>query len=122
MTSRRTRTRRPAGAAVLGSVSALTAPVSAAAGSHSERAHGGAVVSVEQVADLQRRKWPGNSTERSTVLIVQRNPQDKGFAPQPEPWRIEQNYGILILHRRLVRDYDRGGASLSTEAEPEPET
>ncbi|GHH43482.1 hypothetical protein GCM10018773_29590 [Streptomyces candidus] len=41
-----------AGAAVLGSVSALVAPVSAATGSHGERVRGGALVSVEQAADL----------------------------------------------------------------------
>ncbi|MET8103053.1 hypothetical protein ABZV29_42710 [Streptomyces sp. NPDC005236] len=39
------------------------------------------------------------------VEIVERNPQDKGFVPQPQRWRVEQTYGILILHRRLVRDY-----------------
>jgi transposase len=41
------------------------------------------------------------------VEIVERNPQDKGFVPQPKRWRVEQTYGILILHRRLVRDYER---------------
>lgn len=41
------------------------------------------------------------------VEIVERNPQDKGFVPQPILWRVEQTYGILILHRRLVRDYER---------------
>lgn len=39
------------------------------------------------------------------VEIVARNPQDKGFVPQPKRWRVEQTYGILIVHRRLVRDY-----------------
>ncbi|ANP52190.1 hypothetical protein J2Z21_009472 [Streptomyces griseochromogenes] len=39
------------------------------------------------------------------VEIVERNPQDKGFVPQPKRWRVEQTYGILIPHRRLVRDY-----------------
>jgi len=40
------------------------------------------------------------------VEIVERNPQVKGFVPQPKRWRVEQTYGILILHRRLVRDYE----------------
>lgn len=40
------------------------------------------------------------------VEIVKRNPHDKGFVPQPKRWRVEQTYGILILHRRLVRDYE----------------
>lgn len=40
------------------------------------------------------------------VEIVQRNPQDKGFVPQPIRWRVEQTLGTLMLHRRLVRDYE----------------
>lgn len=59
MTSRRTRIRILTGAAALGSVSALVAPVSAAAGSHSERAQGGAIVSVEQAADLTAEEVAG---------------------------------------------------------------
>ncbi|MBB5130310.1 hypothetical protein FHS32_007109 [Streptomyces albaduncus] len=47
------------------------------------------------------------------VEIVQRNPQDKGFVPQPKRWRVEQTYGILILHRRLVRDYEHRPSSAS---------
>lgn len=45
------------------------------------------------------------------VEIVARNPQDKGFVPQPKRWRVEQTYGILILHRRLVRDYEHSPSS-----------
>jgi transposase len=45
------------------------------------------------------------------VEIVERNPQDKGFVPQPKRWRVEQTYGILILHRRLVRDYEHHPSS-----------
>ncbi|MCX5584036.1 IS5 family transposase [Streptomyces erythrochromogenes] len=45
------------------------------------------------------------------VETVQRNPQEKGFVPQPKRWRVEQTYGILILHRRLVRDYEHRPAS-----------
>ncbi|MEV6247183.1 IS5 family transposase [Streptomyces sp. NPDC051742] len=45
------------------------------------------------------------------VEIVKRNPQDTGFVPQPKRWRVEQTYGILILHRRLVRDYEHHPAS-----------
>jgi transposase len=40
------------------------------------------------------------------VEIVERNPQEAGFVPQPKRWRVEQTYGVLILHRRLVRDYE----------------
>ncbi|MEU5537239.1 IS5 family transposase [Streptomyces sp. NPDC020362] len=45
------------------------------------------------------------------VEIVERNPQDKGFVPQSKRWRVEQTYGILILHRRLVRDYEHRPSS-----------
>ncbi len=31
--------------------------------------------------------------------------------PQPKQWRVEQTYGILILHRRLVRDYEHRPSS-----------
>ncbi|GGZ41826.1 DDE transposase [Streptomyces poonensis] len=45
------------------------------------------------------------------VEIVARDPQVKGFVPQPKRWRVEQTYGILILHRRLVRDYEHHPSS-----------
>ncbi|MFF4805496.1 IS5 family transposase [Streptomyces sp. NPDC001351] len=45
------------------------------------------------------------------VEIVKRNPGHRGFLPQPKRWRVEQTYGILILHRRLVRDYEHHTAS-----------
>ncbi|MEU6095048.1 transposase [Streptomyces sp. NPDC047079] len=37
--------------------------------------------------------------------IVERNPREVGFAPQPIRWR-EQTLGTLMLQRRLVRDYE----------------
>ncbi|MET8339578.1 IS5 family transposase [Streptosporangium canum] len=40
------------------------------------------------------------------VEIVERNPADRGFVPQPTRWIVEQTYGVLMLHRRLVRDYE----------------
>ncbi|MEV0695164.1 IS5 family transposase [Streptomyces sp. NPDC050388] len=45
------------------------------------------------------------------VEIVERNPEETGFVPQSKRWRVEQTYGILILHRRLVRDYEHRPAS-----------
>ena len=45
------------------------------------------------------------------VEIVQRNPAEHGFVPQPIRWRVEQTLGTLILHRRLVRDYESTPAS-----------
>ncbi|MEU1827203.1 lipase family protein [Streptomyces abikoensis] len=58
MTSRRMRVRVLTGAALLGSVPALVAPASAA-GTHGGQAQGGAVVSVEQVADLTEQDVVG---------------------------------------------------------------
>lgn len=40
------------------------------------------------------------------VEVVERNPKDKGFVPQPKRWVVERAYGILMLYRRLVRDYE----------------
>jgi transposase len=45
------------------------------------------------------------------VQTVGRNPADKGFVPQPKRWVVERAYGILALHRRLVRDYEHRLAS-----------
>ncbi|MEH0509407.1 IS5 family transposase [Streptomyces sp. B21-106] len=45
------------------------------------------------------------------VEIVQRNPGDTGFVPQPKRWVVEQVNGILMLYRRLVRDYEHRPAS-----------
>ncbi|WP_281155551.1 IS5 family transposase [Streptomyces sp. HYC2] len=40
------------------------------------------------------------------VEIVERNPKQTGFVPQARRWVVERAYGILMLHRRLVRDYE----------------
>ncbi|MFC4114306.1 IS5 family transposase [Nonomuraea zeae] len=45
------------------------------------------------------------------VEIVERNPASKGFVPQRTRWVVEQTYGILMFHRRLVRDYEHLPAS-----------
>ncbi|MEW2050795.1 IS5 family transposase [Streptomyces sp. NPDC005476] len=45
------------------------------------------------------------------VEVVERNPADTGFVPQPKRWVVEQTNGILMLHRRLVRDYEHRPAS-----------
>ncbi|WP_371583958.1 hypothetical protein [Streptomyces sp. NBC_01314] len=39
--------------------------------------------------------------------IVERNPAQTGFVPIAKRWIVECAYGILLLHRRLVRDYER---------------
>ncbi len=35
------------------------------------------------------------------VQVVERNPADRGFVPQPKRWVVEQTFGILSFHRRL---------------------
>jgi transposase len=45
------------------------------------------------------------------VEVVERNPADRGFVPQPKRWVVEQTFGILSFHRRLVRDYEHRLAS-----------
>ncbi len=43
--------------------------------------------------------------------MVPRNPGQAGFVPQPKRWVVEQVNGIMMLHRRLVRDYEHRPAS-----------
>lgn len=45
------------------------------------------------------------------VEVVKRNPGDTGFVPQPKGWVVEQTNGVLMLYRRLVRDYEHRPAS-----------
>ncbi|MFD7533519.1 IS5 family transposase [Streptomyces sp. NPDC059849] len=45
------------------------------------------------------------------VETVKRNAGDTGFVPQVKRWVVEQTNGILMLHRRLVRDYEHQPAS-----------
>ncbi|WP_369395506.1 hypothetical protein AB5J72_47715 [Streptomyces sp. CG1] len=45
------------------------------------------------------------------VGVVERNPAETGFVPQHKRWMVEQTNGILMLRRRLVRDYEDRPAS-----------
>ncbi|WBP84592.1 IS5 family transposase [Kitasatospora cathayae] len=45
------------------------------------------------------------------VEIVQREPGERGFTPEPKRWVVEQTLGTLMLHRRLARDYEAKPAS-----------
>lgn len=38
--------------------------------------------------------------------ITTRTPGTRGFIPIPKRWAVERTYGWLMLHRRLVRDYE----------------
>jgi hypothetical protein len=38
--------------------------------------------------------------------VVSKDPDQKGFRPQPKRWAVEPTLGWLVLHRRRVRDYE----------------
>jgi transposase len=40
------------------------------------------------------------------VEVVNKDPNQRGFKPQPKRWAVERTFGWLMLHRRLVRDYE----------------
>ncbi|WP_425566897.1 transposase [Sphaerisporangium flaviroseum] len=40
------------------------------------------------------------------VEVVRRDPATSGFTALPRRWVIERTFGWLMLHRRLVRDYE----------------
>lgn len=45
------------------------------------------------------------------VEIVGRPAGARGFTPLPKRWVVERTFGILMLHRRLARDYEARPAS-----------
>ncbi|WP_223166523.1 transposase [Nonomuraea sp. SYSU D8015] len=56
------------------------------------------------------------ATHGIDVKTVERNPADTGFVPQPKRWVVEQTYGTLALHRRLVRDHEHHPSSSESRA------
>jgi transposase len=40
------------------------------------------------------------------VQVVTKDPQQRGFKPQRKRWAVERTFGWLMMHRRLVRDYE----------------
>ncbi len=40
------------------------------------------------------------------VEVVSKEPNQRGFKPQPKRWAVERTFGWLMLHRRLTRDYE----------------
>jgi transposase len=48
-----------------------------------------------------------HAAEHGITFEVVRRPEDqKGFAVLPRRWVVERTFGWLVLHRRLVRDYE----------------
>jgi transposase len=48
------------------------------------------------------------------VQTVSRRDGESGFRPLPKRWVVEQTQGTLILHRRLVRDYEHNPGSIAS--------
>jgi transposase len=46
------------------------------------------------------------ATYNIDVQVVAKDPDQRGFKPQPKRWAIERTFGWLMLHRRLTRDYE----------------
>jgi transposase len=40
------------------------------------------------------------------VQVVTKDPQQRGFKPQRKRWAVERTFRWLMMHRRLVRDYE----------------
>jgi transposase len=47
------------------------------------------------------------TTLRTTLSIVRKPADQKGFAVLPRRWVVEQTLAWLTAHRRLARDYER---------------
>jgi transposase len=54
----------------------------------------------------QRSVIDQGATHHIDVEVVTKDPGQRGFKPQPKRWAIERTFGWLMLHRRLVRDYE----------------
>jgi putative transposase len=69
------------------------------------------------VAKKVRRVWVDAGYKRGvqewcaqrrgvTLQVVEREPNQRGFAVQPRRWVIERTFGWMSLHRRLRHDYE----------------
>ncbi|HET8682253.1 MAG TPA: IS5 family transposase [Micromonosporaceae bacterium] len=74
---------------------------------------------VDHIATHQPRVtkvWVDGTYQRSVIergaennidiTVVSKEPNQRGFKPQPKRWAIERTLGWLMLRRRLVRDYE----------------
>jgi transposase len=51
--------------------------------------------------------FPGHAADLGiSFSVVDKDPGQKGFKPLPRRWAVERTFGWLVLHRRLVRDYE----------------
>jgi len=51
-----------------------------------------------------------SSILRTTLHIVRKPPDQRGFAVIPRRWAVERTFAWLTAHRRLARDYERDPA------------
>jgi transposase len=68
--------------------------------------HHPAVTKVWVDGTYQRSAIELGAKNNIDVTVVSKEPGQRGFKPQPKRWAIERTLGWLMLHRRLVRDYE----------------
>lgn len=51
-------------------------------------------------------QWVKDLRPKLDVEVVKRSDASKGFKVLPRRWIVERTFGWLMLHRRLVRDYE----------------
>lgn len=66
-------------------------------------------------------EWAGRVL-RTTVHIVRKPADQKGFAVLPRRWAVERTYAWLTAHRRLARDYERHPATSEAMIAGQPST
>ena len=69
-------------------------------------AHHPAVTRVWVDGTYQRSVIERGAKHNIKVTVVSKEPDQRGFKPQPKRWAIERTLGWLMLRRRLVRDYE----------------
>lgn len=55
-------------------------------------------------------EW-ANTILRTTVEVVRKPPEQRGFSVLPRRWAVERTLAWLTAHRRLARDYERHPAT-----------
>lgn len=56
-------------------------------------------------------RWRLAGTLRTTVSVVRKPADQKGFAVLPRRWAVERTLAWLTAQRRLARDYERHPAT-----------
>jgi transposase len=56
------------------------------------------------------------TTVRTTLQIVRKPPEQRGFAVIPRRWAVERTFAWITAHRRLARDYERHQRELQVHA------